>query len=226
MPKGKKNAGGSSESGGLHRLPPGRHGLRREFVEANQRDRITAGTIASIAAQGYHQTTVSDIASASGVSRRTFYIYFSSKEECFLATYDLIAEHLLETASTAAASEQKWTLRVRAALGATLGFFAANPDLVRFMLMALPRAGEQFAPRYRQSATRALGQLLAGMPPEIEPPSAAVQNAVLGGMAGLVVRKVEAGEGDRLPELLPDLLQLFLSPYVGREEAARVANAR
>ena len=41
--------------------------------------------------------------------------------------------------------------------------------------------------------------------------------------AALVVRKVEAGEGQRLPELLPDLLELTLSPYVGRDEAIRLA---
>ena len=42
-------------------------------------------------------------------------------------------------------------------------------------------------------------------------------------MAALVMEKVEAGEGATLPKLIPDLLELFLTPYIGREEAVRVA---
>lgn len=214
---------GSAEGGGLHRLPQGRHGLSREFVVRNQRDRITAGMIAAVAERGYHETSIADVVRAAGLSRRTFYSYFSSKEECFLATYDLVATHLLEVAEAAAATEAEWPLRVRAALAAGLDFFAANPDLARFLLIAPPRAGEQFAGRFSESAARALAQLTTGMPAGVQPPSEAVQKALAGGMAGLVSRKVEAGEGERLAELLPELVELFLTPFLGREEAARIA---
>ncbi len=63
---------------GLHRLPPGRHGLPRDFVAQNQRDRLAAGTIAAVAERGYNETTIGDIAAAAGVSRRTFYVYFGT----------------------------------------------------------------------------------------------------------------------------------------------------
>jgi hypothetical protein len=43
-------------------------------------------------------------------------------------------------------------------------------------------------------------------------------------MAALVMEKVEAGEGERLTELLPDLLEIFLTPYLGREEAVKEAD--
>ena len=45
-------------------------------------------------------------------------------------------------------------------------------------------------------------------------------------MVALVVREVEAGGGDDLPRLLPDLVELFLTPYLGRGEAVRVAQAQ
>jgi AcrR family transcriptional regulator len=220
-PKG--GDGGDAEQGGLHRLPPGRHGLKRDFVAANQRDRITAGMIAAVAARGYHETKISDIVRAAGLSRRTFYVYFASKEECFVATYDLIAEHLLELAEAAAAEQEGWPRCVRAALAAALEGFAANPDLARFILIAPPRAGEKIAEHYRRWAERTLAQLTTGIPETVAHPSDNVQNALIGGMAGLIVRRVEAGEGERLAELLPDLTELFLTPYLGREEAARLA---
>jgi hypothetical protein len=61
------------------------------------------------------------------------------------------------------------------------------------------------------------------MPVATKVPSEAVAASLIGGMVALVVRKVEAGEGDDLPALLPDLLELFLAPYLGRAEAVQVA---
>jgi len=209
----------------LARLPAGRHGLPREFVARNQRDRIAAGIVAAVAAHGYSETTISQIAEAAGVSRRTFYAYFPSKEECFLATYEMVLGHLADSSRAAAASEEEWPAAVRARLGAALDFFAANPDLARFCLIAPARAGEEVAAPYRRAVAAALEELKKGMPssPAVRMPSQATQDSTLGGMIALLVRKVEAGEGDMLPELLPELLELFLAPYLGREEALHLS---
>jgi AcrR family transcriptional regulator len=90
----KRAGAGDDPALRLARLPPGRHGLPREFVTQNQRDRLAAGTIAVVAERGLNEATITQICAAAGVSRRTFYSYFSSKEECFFAAYDTIAEHL------------------------------------------------------------------------------------------------------------------------------------
>lgn len=221
----KRNPGGGEDAAGLPRLPPGRHGLPREFVTENQRSRLAAGVIAAVSESGYHDATITQIAAKAGVSRRTFYGYFSSKEECFLAAYDLIGTHLREAATEAAAHHREWPERVRAQLEALLGAFAANPDLARFFLIAPARAGSGIAARYRLAMERAIATLgeVAPPPAASRRPSPAAKQAMVGGTAALIVRKVEAGEGDRLPDLLPDLLELVLTPYLGREEAQRLA---
>lgn len=212
---------------GLPRLPPGRHGLAREFVVKNQRDRLTAGIIAVVAEHGYHEATVAQVCAAAGVSRRTFYSYFSSKKECYLRAFDLIGEYLAEALSEAGAGEGGWPDQVRARLDAMLAIFAANPDLVRFTMIAPLRAGEDIVDRQGVALERILTALTAGRPQgsDGQHPSPAIEQAVMGGMAGLITRKVEAGEGGRLPELLPDLVELFLIPYIGREAAARAAHS-
>ncbi|MGN6275686.1 MAG: TetR/AcrR family transcriptional regulator [Solirubrobacterales bacterium] len=207
----------------LARLPPGRHGLSREFVTQNQRDRLVAGMIAAIAEKGYRDATVTDISAAAGVSRRTFYGYFSSKEDCYLATYEVVARHLAETSRAAGKGQRSWARRVRAEIGGAMEFFSGNPDLVRFYLQAPPRAGEGIAARYRRGAERVLAQLADGVPAKAKKPNPDVLNAISGGMAALIVRKVEAGEGDRLAELVPDLTEIFLTPFLGRAEASRLA---
>jgi len=221
-----KRSGREEESAGrLTRLPPGRHGLSREFVSQNQRDRIAAGIIAAVAEHGYHETTITAIATAAGLSRRTFYTYFASKDECFFDTFERIVEYLREAATAAAEPCEEWPDRVRARLGAVLEIFAANPDLVRFLVIAPPRAGEEIAARYRRAMDKALAEVTEGIPAELaaRQPSRSAEHALVGGAAALVARKVEAGEGERLPELLPDLLELTLTPYMGREEAVRIA---
>lgn len=207
----------------LARLPPGRHGLPREFVTRNQRDRLAAGTISVVAERGLNDSTITQICAAAGVSRRTFYTYFASKEECFFAAYGTISEHLRIATDAAAGEHEDWPRQVAAKLAASLEFLAANPDLARFFLIAPQRAGEEVASRYRRGMGRAVEYLCVGMPAAVEGPSEAVAGSLIGGMAALVVRKVEAGEGDLLPELLPDLVELFLTPYLGRAAAVQVA---
>jgi len=207
----------------LPRLPPGRHGLPRDFVERNQRDRLTAGIISAVAEHGYNDSTITQIVEAAGLSRRTFYTYFSSKEECYLATWDLIADHLRAAATEAAAVVDDWPDKVRARLGAVLGVYAENPDLARFMLIVPVRAGDAVADRYRLEMARVLADISDGMPQGKDTPSEAVGQAIVGGVVSLIARNVEAGEGDDLLSLLPDLLELVLAPYVGREEAVQLA---
>lgn len=228
----KGEQGGGEPAPGLARLPPGRHGLSREFVTKNQRDRLTAGMIATVAEHGFHEVTITQIAAAAGVSRRTFYGYFSSKGECFYDTFGQVAAHLegamgeaSAVVEAAGAEEDAWPERVRAQLGALLETFAANPDLARFTLVAPPNAGGEIAGRYRELLDRLFAILTEAKPepPATQEPSRAVADGLLGGIVALIVRKVKAGEGEQLPELTPDLLELFLAPYYGREEAVRLS---
>ncbi|MBW8485677.1 TetR/AcrR family transcriptional regulator [Actinomadura sp. PM05-2] len=45
--------------------------------------------------KGYAATSVADVLKLAGVSRQSFYQLFSSKQDCFLATYDRAAERLV-----------------------------------------------------------------------------------------------------------------------------------
>jgi AcrR family transcriptional regulator len=223
----ERDAQKDEPAAGLPRLPPGRHGLAREFVVKNQRDRLTAGIIAVVAEHGYHDATVAQICTAAGVSRRTFYSYFSSKKECYLQALDLIGAHLTEVLAEAGGEGDSWPERVRARVAAMLEIYAANPDLVRFTLIAPLRAGEDIAKHQGVALEQILAALTAGIPDgkEAVRPSPAIEQAVMGGMAGVIKHKVEAGEGEGLPELLPDLVELFLIPFIGRDAAAEVARS-
>ncbi|MBB3138295.1 AcrR family transcriptional regulator [Rhizobium pisi] len=73
---------------------------RRETLE-----RITDSALRLFAADGYEATTLDAIAEAAGISRRTFFYYFSSKEE-ILAAWQKGLPEAFRTAVLAEAADQ------------------------------------------------------------------------------------------------------------------------
>jgi AcrR family transcriptional regulator len=73
------------------RLPHGPHRLARDQVILHQRARIHGAMVEAVAECGYEHTSVKQVISLAGVSRRSFYEQFANKQESFLATFDLLA---------------------------------------------------------------------------------------------------------------------------------------
>jgi AcrR family transcriptional regulator len=221
MARGKK---GEEEATGLPRLPPGRHGLPREVVVENQRRRIAAGMIAVVVEGGYNAATVTQVVAAAGVSRRTFYNYYSDKQQAFLEVYAEVSGFLLGVMAEAGEREGGgWAKRVRSELDALLEAVAANPDLARFCLGAPPAAGGEVGSAYREFLVRLVGVLGEGRPKKARRPPPASEYGMAGGLAALILRAAEKGNAKALRALLPELTELALAPYLGRDEAARAA---
>jgi AcrR family transcriptional regulator len=85
-------AEGTEDDPALAQLPPGRHGLPREFVTENQRRRLLAGTARAVYQSGYEKATIADITRHAAISRRTFYEHFGGKDEAVRALVEQ-AEH-------------------------------------------------------------------------------------------------------------------------------------
>jgi AcrR family transcriptional regulator len=211
----------------LSRLPPGRHGLPREFVVHNQRERLIAGLAEAIAENGYAGTTIGHITRHAAVSRRTFYEHFSSKDECFVSAYDTVMEELRGRVSSAFDEQDDWPHAVRAGIAAMLEFLAAEPNLARLCMVEALVAGPVVVERY-DAAIQSLvpyfeagrdgcsAEVLARLSPTTE-------EALVGGMVSLISRRIIAGRTAELEALLPDLVEFTLTPYIGSAEAAKVA---
>lgn len=207
------------------RLPAGRHGLPREYIVQNQRERIVTALVDMVAERGYNATTVADITKAASVSRRTFYEHFADKEACFLFSYEMIADHVRAAMRAAAESFDDWPQKVRAALATMLRFFADEPELARICMVEPPAAGGEIAARHRASMQGLVEILKAGRPEHAggRPLPEATEETLVGGIVSLVVREISAGRTADLEKLLPDLVELTLAPYLGAREAERLA---
>ena len=207
-------------------LPAGRHGYSREQVAHHQRERLIAALAAAVAEKGYADVTLTDITREAKVSRRVFYENFESKEQCFLAAFEIVVEHLRELVAAAVESEQGWPAKAIAATRAVLSFLAAEPDLARLCLVESRGAGPAVAARF----DRAVGELTAPLrlgraerPAAERPLPDSTEDTVVGSLVSLVHRKVAAGEAERLEDLLPDCAEFVLAPYLGAAEASRLS---
>jgi AcrR family transcriptional regulator len=206
-----------------HQLPPGRHGLSREEVQRNQQERILAASIEVASTTGYVNMSVEDIISTAGLSRRTFYDYYKGKEQAFLLAYDDVSKQLLERVMGEVSLEGGFADRVRDALGAFLDFFAEHPTYADVCIVEVLAAGPAAIER-RNTVMRQLSDLILQTVDELLPkrgrPPELVAETLIGGVYEVVYSRVLAGEAERLPQLLPDLLYSLLLPYLGPEAAS------
>ncbi|MEX2448134.1 MAG: TetR/AcrR family transcriptional regulator, partial [Solirubrobacterales bacterium] len=114
-------------------LPAGRHGFSPEQVAHHQRERLIAGLASAVAAKGYAAVTLADVTREAKVSRRVFYANFESKEQCFLAAFEVVVAHLRELVAAAVEPLQGWPERAVAATRATLAFLVSEPDMARLL---------------------------------------------------------------------------------------------
>jgi AcrR family transcriptional regulator len=159
------------------------------------------------------------------VSTRDFYEHFSAKEDCFLAAFDAVHDHLETVLAASAATQPDWPHQVVAVLRAALEFFAAEPDLARLCVVEPVSATPTTAIRFREAVLACVPALTRGRAESAEgdslPPS--TEDSLLGGAVSLVTRTILAGETEQLPALLPNLVEFTLAPYVGAERAATLA---
>lgn len=212
----------------MDRLPRGRHGLSPEFVARNQRERLIAALTQVLYEKGYQETTVSLIGQRASVSKSDFYKHFESKDDCFFAAYDSAVERIRTEVVSACNThaEQPWPPRVRDAIGALLKALAADPALASISLVEGLRAGRGVYDRYQAAVESFVAYLREGAPdgPDGGEVPQATDEAIVGGIASLLGRRILDGEAERLDELLPEVAEFALTPYLGTAEARRIVS--
>jgi AcrR family transcriptional regulator len=177
--------------------------------------------ISTVNDNGYHATSVVEVAARAGVSRKTLLELFGDKEGCFLAAHGWLIARLLAYVYPAWERPGAWTDRIRRSLAALLTAIADRPEAARVMLIETIPAGPR-AYECHRAALRAFARFVdegrretpfgATFPPN-------VSQVIVGGVEALVFEEVESGRASDLPNLLPELVYFVLQPYVGHERA-------
>ena len=185
---------------------------RRRSPEAHRRRAVDAMAVA-VAEHGYAGTTVEDVLSRARMSRRTFYQFFSNREECFLAAYDTAFEEAMGRLALAHnGNGRRLTGQVEVALAALFEYLAAEPGFARVWLVEAPSLGPAGIERHERTM-RQLAERLAGLHPDRDSAGANGHAAVrfeasIGAVHRVVQARLLAGRADELPQLAPDMARV------------------
>lgn len=191
-----------------------------------QRARVLDAFAVVVAEQGYESASINQIVARAGVSRATFYEFFQSREECFLAAFDSAVERMGALLLHAYSSEATWRDGLRAGLAGLLELLDADPTVGRLLVVEALTAG----PRILQRRTEVLEELAAvvdrgakDVPAALPPPPRLTAEAVVGGVFMVIHGRmfVDLADQPSLIELLGSLMSILVLPYAGAEVAAQ-----
>jgi AcrR family transcriptional regulator len=175
--------------------------------------------------KGYADLTVEAVIERAGVSRPEFDACFAGKEAVVEFAYEALFARFIERLSRAIETQSSWPLKVKVGIGATLDMAAAAPVKAQFLSLDTLATSKALV-RQRFESRERLARLLAGgrteVPRGAELPGV-VEQTLIAGIAWTISSQLRSGEAEQLPALAPQLVELTLMPYLGREGAAAVA---
>lgn len=180
------------------------------------RERILAAAVKVFAEKGYHDTKVDDIVAESNTSKGSFYFYFPSKQEIFLALVDTFAGLLEARLVERFAAEPSGMARVDLALRVCMDTFGQYRGLAKIAFVQASGLGLAFEEKRRAVNDRFIKiiqenleeAVAEGSLPALDTEIAAC--AWVGALNEIVLRWVYTGEPDparALPALRSLLLQ-------------------
>jgi AcrR family transcriptional regulator len=202
-------------------LPRGEHNLPRGFVAHNQRERIFDAVANLTASGGYPALSLEDVVAEAAVSLQTFYEHFDSKEDAFLATFEMAHSKAMASINRALDLRLSWAHNVRLGVSALLEIIASEPSAAKLACVDILIAYPHMRGRVNE-ANFSYIELLDIGPADSYPnmPSPVVREAIVGGVFELMHSYILRGDTERLPELVDHVMYLVITPFAGKEIAA------
>jgi AcrR family transcriptional regulator len=198
------------------KLTGGPHGIPRPVVSKIQRDRLMRAMARTVAEYGYQDTTVRRLLGRAGLSRRTYYELFEDKEDCFLAAYDEVIDHVMGVVVESYEDGGPPEERIERGLRAFLQFCAEEPDVARMCIVEVLAAGPAARARRAETMER-LASLMEEALSELRGDKALSKLAaqgLIGGVHELIYSPIDRGEVEHLPELAEQIVATQVAPLV------------
>ena len=151
----------------------------------------------------------------------------AQQPEDFASAFEAAFARLQVLIEMACASERAWPERATLAIRRALEFAAAEPESASVLTNEALEQGGDGLERYERLMAYLSGVLEQG---RAESPHGAdlpplTERSLAGGVATIVANRVIRGCGDELPGLGGEVVQFVLTPYLGTEEARRLASS-
>lgn len=123
------------------------------------------------------------------------------------------------------AGQGDWVDGIAVAIGAALRLAASDPGAANVLTNEALTAGTDGMVRHGRLLAYVAYHLASGRDlPQVEHELPGItEQALAGGLVGLVAERLAHGRASELPDLAPGAIQFALTPYLGVGEATRVA---
>jgi AcrR family transcriptional regulator len=201
-------------------LPRGPQALPREEVAAHQRERLVTAMVQAVNERGVVATTISDVVTRAGVSRRTFYEHFTNKEDCLLATYNTVVETEVQRLLNLVSPDKGWVEQLEAIIRALFDAIAERPDAARLICVEMGASGAIGVQHWADGATRFEHFISAGF--ERAPGAGTVPDpvarAIVGALRKIIYTRVREDHSTKslrakLTRIVPELMDWITCYY-------------
>jgi AcrR family transcriptional regulator len=180
--------------------------------EGDRREALLRAAVTVFHREGYQGATVRQITEAAGCATGTFYRYFPSKDDCFLALIDRLYRRVLETVVAARKTATVATDKLWLSMGAVADAFADDRELAAVVLLQGPGISATFRDRLQQVRVTLADLIVqdlreAGLEPW---PAACAARALTGAFGEVLVWQVASGTDEQtFRRALGEVRQLF-----------------
>ena len=195
-----------------------------DLLNPSERERILVAISELCAERGYAVTSVAEVIERSGVRAEAFDELFPDKEQCAKAAVDAILAEVMTVVSANYSADRSQRDSYLMAIMAILELLAARPAFAYISFICARQMAPASLGEGLETGARLLSAMLERLREEGEsagPASAA--RAALGGAEAVVRREIVSGRIESLPRRLPDFAYAATVPFLGQEEALRLA---
>lgn len=176
-------------------------------MTASQRSRIMQATVEVVGELGFAETNVRLLIDRAGVSRKTFYQLYATKDDCLYAVYDDAAQALRGTVRAAHERGVTPQERLDAICDILLRWVDDEPQLARVCLLEVPTSG--LAGQRRLTATLSwLSSVVADWLGDLDVPDV-LPELLVGGVHQMIVHRLVNVGGDEMTALAGDLSEVW-----------------
>lgn len=196
-----------------------------DATDIDERARLVAAFSKAAGEQGYSRLDIATVVRYAGLSADDFYQQFTGVEQALVAAQEVFLKRLWLDIEGACEAAGEWPDKVRAAVAAVIDSLVEASALARVFAIEAP--GASFAAAEGQfTALDRLATLMRDgrrLYPRAATLPDSTERALVGGTVSIVCQHLLAEDPKAIPCLREQLVEVLLSPYLGQEEARRVA---
>ena len=197
-------------------------------VAGMQRRRLLTAMFELAFEGGIQTVSVALLCQRAGLSRRTFYELFDSREECVHAAFADAIDTAQDTVVGATVGVVRWREQVRAGLAALLGLLDREPGMGRLLVVEALGCGVPTLELRREVLDHAATLIDEGRSEarNARRPPPLTAEGIVGAVLSVIHARMLARDSRPLTELTGSLMALIVHPYLGSAAAQRELDTR